>query len=269
MPKTIIKKGASKSLTTAVDTAMSQLEYNKKIQTAQPTSVFAKQEAQDYTTYEVQITMRDWIMGGIPQKVELIEGWLRKGMGVQSTEELRQQALVTLRQLFPDQVAEDMTFEQAVAVTKDIAESHTNSFKRSSSGFLYIESRQVKAMLKEAINIRFPKERVGHGKGAKKFSEERIFVSPDIISLGVKEPSGRHLFVGHVSDRLGERSTLTNYDYVKQPRLSFTVKVQSTAVSVLEPMWPLIWVTAEHNGLGALRSQGFGTFAVTKWERVK
>lgn len=238
-------------------------------ETLAPTSVFAEVESKDYTTYRAQLQINDWVMGGIPQKVELIEGWLRKGMGVESAEELRQQALKVMIELFPEQVTPGMTYEQAILVTKDLAEQHTNSFKRSPNGYLYIEGRQIKAMLKEAINIRFPKERVGHGKGAKKFSEERVFIEPDHISLGVKEPSGRHLFVGHVSDQRGERSTLTNYDFVKQPKINFLVKIQSTAVEVLEPLWPLIWITAEKNGLGALRSQGFGTFVVTAWDRVK
>lgn len=260
MPPTKVKAATKPA---NVDKAIKQA-----IATIAPKSVFAAVAAKDYTSYRVSLAFHSWIMGGVPQKIGIIEGWLRKGIGIDSDEELRQQALETLRQLFPDKVVPGMTYEEAVKVTEELAESHVNTFKRSNAGFLYVEGRQVKAMLKEALNIRYPKDRIGHGKGAKKFAEERFFIPAESISLGVKEPSGRHLFVGHVTDQRGERSTLTYYDYVERPTISFNLIVQSTAVDVLEPMWPLIWVTAENNGLGALRSQGFGTFSVTEWTKV-
>lgn len=268
MPTAIKRAKGAKALTAVMDDAIEDMKRRRESVTL-PSSIFKAERQEDFTTYKVTLSFDNWIMGGVPQRIDIIEGWLRKGIGVTDDEELKQKALETLRSLFPDKVVPGMTYEEAVEVTKELAEGHVNTFKRGTNGVLYIESRQVKAMLKEAINIRYPKERVAHGKGAKNFTAERVFVAPDIIELGVKQPSGRHLFVGHVTDQRGERSTLTYYDYVERPSLSFNVLVQSTAVDVLEKMWPFIWITAEKNGLGALRSQGFGTFAVTEWSKVK
>ena len=32
--------------------------------------------------------------------------------------------------------------------------------------------------------------------------------------------------------------------------------------------WAMIWTTGELQGLGASRSQGYGTYTVTKWEKT-
>jgi len=32
--------------------------------------------------------------------------------------------------------------------------------------------------------------------------------------------------------------------------------------------WADLWVHAQENGLGALRSQGFGRFFIQQWERI-
>ena len=32
--------------------------------------------------------------------------------------------------------------------------------------------------------------------------------------------------------------------------------------------WAALWLTAERQGLGASRSQGFGRFTVTQWDRI-
>lgn len=234
-----------------------------------PKSIFANYVAQDYTPYKTTIQINNWIMGGIPQRIDIIEGWLKKGLGIDAEEELRERAKRTAIELFPGLVTATMTYAQVEEIVNELAESHVNTFKRGPTGVLYIEGRQVKAALKEAINVRYPKERVGHGKGAKKFAEERVFVEEEVIPLGVSKPDGRHLFVGHVTDQRGERSTLTHYDYVVRPTLHFVVQVQSTAVEVMKDMWPYIWGTAEHIGLGALRSQGFGTFVVTEWKKLR
>ena len=33
--------------------------------------------------------------------------------------------------------------------------------------------------------------------------------------------------------------------------------------------WALLWLTGEQQGIGATRSQGYGRYEVTRWERIK
>ena len=237
-------------------------------------SVFAKERDEDYVRYRAEIKFEHWLMAGVPNQPDVIEAWMRTKAGITDTEELRQKTFEAALELFPDLVSPEMTYEQMVAATKQVADIKANVFKKTPSGELCIEERQIKAMLKEAVNIRFPKEGWGKTrKGPKNFLAERVFVAPRLIGLGRSEPDGRHMFVGHVSGPSGERSTLTHYDYADQPRLSFTVEILKDAEERggdwpgLKDKWPLIWVTAEHEGLGALRSQGFGRFVVTRWKR--
>ena len=35
-----------------------------------------------------------------------------------------------------------------------------------------------------------------------------------------------------------------------------------------DEQWGLLWTTAQKQGLGATRSQGYGRYVVTKWETV-
>ena len=91
--------------------------------------------------------------------------------------------------------------------------------------------------------------------------------------------------VGHVSDRNGPRSTLTNYMWVGQAGFDFQVMValdlasetprstRTTTTTTYRPhnwdaWWPRIWTLAQANGLGALRSQGHGTFELNRWDKL-
>ena len=218
----------------------------------------------------VQIALRDRIMGGIPRDPKVIEGWLRSKAGITADEELRVATVRTLRDLGVE-VAEGATYEQMREASAELAATlKTNCFKRGADGGLYIESRIVKAMIKESVAILYP------GGGANKWgptkkaprglTAERVFISPDRIDLGVGEPSGVQLFVGHPSGPSGNKPNLTYYEYVEQPVIDFEVMVAEDEIK--PEQCAMIWTHAEENGLGTLRSQGFGRFDVTRWERV-
>jgi hypothetical protein len=164
-------------------------------------------------------------------------------------------------------VSEDMSFEQLEELSKGLAaEKQTNGFKRGAEG-LYLETRAVKAGLKEWTNILYAGQRVGPTKkGPKSYTAERVFPVGDEIPLGRQEPDGVHLFIGHTSGPSGPKSNLTLYEYVQQPSIAFELLVAED--SIPHDWWPRIWPIGEENGLGALRSQGFGRFSVTHWERL-
>jgi len=153
------------------------------------------------------------------------------------------------------------------AVAPAVAEEkQTNGFKLDESG-LYLEARIIKSAIKENVNIRFASQRWGPTKkGPKSFAAERVFIDPARIYLDRAEPDGLELFLGHVSGPRGPQSTLTYYEYVEGPRISFEVSVEDDCIK--PEWWAEIWQSMQRNGLGALRSQGHGQFDIVRWERV-
>lgn len=219
-----------------------------------------------FVTYRATLTFRDKLMGGTPMNPKLIEGWLRSKMGVTDEDEV----FILMRRTLEDLGAElpaEPTVEDLIAASESLADvKQTNGFKRDDEG-IYIESRQVKAMLKEVTNILFAGDRWGKTrKGPKNFLAERVFVSPDHIHLDRPEADGVELFIGHVSGPSGPNSTVTYYQYAQQPVVTFDVLVTKDAEKEID--WPILWVHAQENGIGALRSQGHGRFDITGWEKV-
>lgn len=226
-----------------------------------------------FTTYTAQLKFRSRLMGGVPKNPKIIEGWLRSKAGIEQEEEIRRALLRTLLELGAE-VTPDMTFAELEEASEGLAaQRQTNGFKTGENG-LYIESRQVKAMLKESVNTLYPhgsgkwgsRKTVGKdgaekdtgGKGAKSFFAERVFVDPDHIYLGRSEPDGVELFIGHVMGPKGPQSTLTYHEYVERATIEFEVKVLRDEIR--REHWSDVWAHAQENGLGALRSQGFGRF---------
>lgn len=247
-----------------------------EVKTREAVSVFASHRDEVFAAYDVELVIDEKLIGGIPKDAKIVQGWLRSKAGVTEERELAQFAARTMREqgvdlgvspadlqaMNPDQIY-DLLDHVAEGYS---AEKSTTGFKQDENG-LYVEDRQVKAMLKEGINILYAGERWGRTKkGPKSFFTERVFVKPRRIHLGVMAPDGVETFVGHVSDKQGPRSTLGLHEFVEQPTLNFRLEVLHDEIK--HDVWPSLWLHAENNGLGALRSQGFGTFTTTKFERV-
>jgi hypothetical protein len=244
------------------------------------------------------IVSRGRILGGVPKNPELIEGWLRTKAGVTDQEELRQMMLRTLYDMGQD-VDSEWTFEQAVAASKKVASSkQTTGFKTDKSrdadgqhfdgNGIYLESRNVKAGLKENISILYAGERVGKtSKGAKNYAAERVFVAParlylrDVVAVPdekdlrgfryevrepKRDPDGIEMMIGHVSSPQGPRSTLTYHEFVENCAITFIVMVMEDSIDA--KWWPRIWTSYENNGIGACRSQGFGQFEIEQWDSL-
>lgn len=244
-----------------------------------PVSMFAKASAERYPRYGVSLTFIGNLAGGVPKSTSLIEGWLRSKMGVTDEQEMYRQVLLTMQSRFDVPIPEidellqkaEITapeYQTAVATAERVAEEDkTTGFKRDANGVLYVESRQIKAMLKENTSILFSDQRWGPTKkGARSYLTERVFVKPDRIPLGVTEPSEIHMQIGHVTGPQGKRSTLGYHEVVTGASIHFEVLVLDDAIK--SEWWNGIWPSAELNGLGALRSQGFGQFVVTAFERI-
>lgn len=225
-----------------------------------------------FTEYKVELQFREWYIGGTPKDPEVLESWLRTKTLVTQEEELAQMMARTLREQGYE-IEEDLTYEEVSEVVKTLAgEKRTNGFKFDDEG-IYIEDRTIKAALKECINILYAGTPMGKTrKGAKNFLAERVFVNPSRIRFldehdkVIREPHGKTRFIGHVTGPQGPRSSLTYHEYVEQGIIRFTVRVTDDAIP--HDYWPRIWRQMEENGLGSLRSQSFGRFVVTDWQKI-
>jgi len=235
----------------------------------QQKGVFAEIDAQLFTRFAVEVEFVDKVMGGVPQKPEIIESWLRTRITSGDTE-LRQQMLTTLAELGYE-FEPDMDYEQIVSAVKVMAqERNGNTFYRDANG-LYLGGYQVKAMLKESTAIMFPwdkgKNKWGAtGKTPKTFLAEHVFVDEHKVYLDRTEPDGTHTQIGHVNCPQGPRSTLTYVDYCDAPVIRFTLASLHDEVTVEQ--WGSILVCGQRQGLGALRSMSHGQFVVTGFERL-
>lgn len=231
-----------------------------------------------FTEIPVGLQFRDRVVGGTPKDPTIIEGWLRSKMGVSDKDEARYLLVQTLIQLGADLSPDEQDMKKIEAASKEIAaEKKTQGFKRNGNG-LYLEGRHIMAMLKESVSCLYTCEKWGgglkgkatkyQGKARRSFFVEHVFVKEPVISLGVDEPTGVELNIGHVDDgHGGTRATLSYYEYVIEPAIQFTVQVDRMAVAAItKDEWVEIWCHAQENGLGAMRSQGFGKFNITQWD---
>jgi hypothetical protein len=219
--------------------------------------------------YDAQIHVTD-LTGGFPLNSDVIEGWLKSKIA--DNDDLLQAAIAENMAAGADTVAvlgaQIKSPEDAVAV---LASSKSlKGFKRDEQG-LYVEGRQVKAMLKEAMSIAVQgghiKERdwgkASNKKWLKGFAAEHVQV-PDVrIYIGGAAVPGqpdeiRFDFV-HASGRHGFKQS----EIVWDAELNFTVE---TDYEFAPDFWKTVWIIAEQQGIGADRSQGQGRFVVTKWD---
>lgn len=229
------------------------------------TGIFDAADAEVFTKYRVNATFTHWVMGGIPQKPEIIEAWLRKRV-MGGDDELRTMLLKTLDDLNYDIPAEATHEEILEAIKTVAAQRNGNTFRRNGHG-LFLNDYQVKAMLKEATNILYAGERWGvTKKGPKSYLAERVFVDELQIPMGRNDPDGTHLQIGQVNGPKGPRSTLTYVDYCEQPDITFTVSSLHDCID--RDKWTELLVLSQRLGMGALRSLGYGTFKVTGFDKV-
>ena len=226
------------------------------------TSVFANYQQKAWP-YRFAGTMHiGTIAGGTPTDPKVAEGWLRTKLA--DSDDLIREAVATVM------AERGIPADEAVKEVDSL--KHLNGFKRDPEHGLYIEGRQLKASLKEAVSVAANAGKIttkGWGdpdndnylKGIKAWFPEHVFVLEDRLYLGVNQPTGiLHRFV-HTT-----RGTGIQYEeYVEDAKVSFTVV---TDHKFTDEQWAMIWLTGEQQGIGASRSQGFGRYEVTSWERL-
>lgn len=146
------------------------------------------------------------------------------------------------------------------------SQNHVVTFRRDPERGLWIGGYQLKAAIKEAANVaravgRLPARWGLTKKGIEGFVAEHVFVVEDRLYLGVDEPSGSvQRFV-----QTWRGSGISIQEYVEDAKLSATIE---TDHEFSEEEWAILWTTGERQGVGATRSQGFGRYYVTRWERL-
>lgn len=216
-----------------------------------------------YTRYRVAIETRERMDGGTPKDPKLIEAWVRGRTG--HDDELTQKQI---EEHLPD----------LPAAADEVAGGMWCGFKVHSpvegeDPRKYVETRQVKAMLRECATVlgitkkkRGSRQVIQHGfevKGAGLGS--RIYLNPK--NEGTSEGAI------HVMTPQGPRSALKRNDFVGEgTTLEFEVWVLKTAPQetrhIGESELLEMLALAQENGLGANRSQGCGKFDVTKFEKI-
>lgn len=216
--------------------------------------------------YEVTIYVEE-LVGGTPNNPNVAEGWLAKKLGVTADDQIRAAAVQVMVDLGITDLKE--------AIEKVKKERVVNGFKMDENG-LYLEGRCVKAAIREAVGVAVGAGKIeqrGWGKTNKwisGFVAEHIFVAQRRIYLGRTEPDGINQQFVH-----GPKGNSIKYEqYCTNVSLTFVVTTDidfngKDANGKQEyPFWPMLWTTGEKQGIGASRSQGFGTYVVTNWERV-
>jgi len=216
----------------------------------------------------VTLSLNARLIGGIPA--------VNLHNGEAGAEKSRDIMAVWLRKALADKMSEEeiealaaKTFDEAY---KEGEEESSTTFKTDETG-LYIEGRQVKAMLKEAGGrLGLGKSVKGERPSLKQDLHEALHVDEDAIHLmrdgqPLTVPDGCDARPIHVMTALGPRTSIKRTDYVEQPVITFTVRVLQN-VGVKEEHLMQILAFGQDLGLGADRSQGHGKFTVTAFERI-
>jgi hypothetical protein len=233
-------------------------ELIDRIQKGQPTvaSVFEQYRPTAYPyNFRIQLTV-PVIAGGTPSDPKVAEGWLKTKLGVDKEDVIREMVAEVM-------LDKGVDINEATKIVN--MNKHLNGFKRDPKNGLYIEGRQAKAAIKEAANVRWPKERWGPTrKGTLSFFAEHVFVPETRIYLNepVKgEPTGINQRFVHTFRGSG----IQYEEYVENAVLEFHV---TTDYDFSDKEWALLWLTGEQQGIGASRSQGYGKYEVTDWKAV-
>src|SRR5262245_43705432 len=105
-----------------------------------------------FARYRVTIRFQHRVMGGTPKDPKVIEAWIKPRMGVVEGEQLRVLVNRQLLELVHDLAEGAALDDRDAAIAATVADKSTNGFKRDADLGLYLESRTVKACLKENIN---------------------------------------------------------------------------------------------------------------------
>lgn len=241
-------------------------------------------------TYEATLRFVD-IAGGIPSDPKVAEGWIKSKVKDTSKDERIRQAVEEMM------VSRNLTEEQAIEELNK--KRNVNGFWRleddlkvngkvvGHKGQLYIEGRQVKAALKEAVSVALASGKLKSGnstKGGKESPTKWGLTGKGAISFFAEHlqvMTGQVLLFNEdwspVLDSTRIKQSFPVNPITRQTGIQYTEICEKVWAKVVvtsdwdltEEQWATIWVTGNLQGLGASRSQDHGRYEVMKWERLE
>ena len=205
--------------------------------------------SESFTEYQVRL-MLEKIAGGIPKHPSIIEGWINAKNKNKS--ELQKTALV------------NATLEELPAMANEELAKSWCGFKSDEHG-LYLESRNVIAMMKEGANV--CKDIIKIKQMKAKLVERVFLVDRKVYLGGKKEPDG--FDERPVSTWQG--SALKRTDYVENCEIAFRIKILNDPGANKIPAKALkqVFEYGQDGGLGASRSQGYGQYQLLEFQEVE
>lgn len=215
------------------------------------------------------------LVGGAPSDPNVARGWLETKLKGTTTEEQVQRMvseLMLARKISADEALDEVNKTKNLNGFKRDSELDSLDLPTGMDGVLYYEGRQLKAALKEAVSVAVAAGKLrqqGWGTTRKWLSgyfPEHVFVQEeklylhDLRGTPIVEPSD--ILQQFVHTRFG--SSIQYQEYVTNAKFNFTIVTDHLFT---DTEWAMIWTTGEMNGLGASRSQGYGTYKVTRWEK--
>ncbi len=221
---------------------------------------FVTRRAQLNTLYRCTLQFCNRVYGGIPAVPND-----DKGHNI-----LRAWVLSQAKDL-PEEEVEARVAQTIQERLEETEDKITQTFKLTPEGYLCLEGRQAKAMLKETAS------RLGIGK-QKLMAEfrEAVHVDEELIALTrcqeipaltdfYVEPDGYKVSAVHVQTPQGPRTALKRSAYLVKPYLSFTIRRLTGSRITKEHLIDCL-TFGQDIGLGAMHSQGEGKFEVFLFE---
>lgn len=231
--------------------------------------VFSKYDNEAFPyRFQAQLSLKT-LVGGVPSDPKVAEGWLKSKLQ-ENDDRIREMVAQVM-------LERNVSADEAAQVVNDL--KNLNGFKRDANGALFVEGRQVKAAMKEAVSCAVAAKKLdmtGWGSTRKwltNFFPEHAFVTEETIYIMQLDPETKELV--HVKAPTGiyqqfvhthRGSSIQYQEYVANAVVEFTVISDWPFTS---RDWAMIWTSGEQQGLGASRSQGYGKYDVTAWNKVE
>ena len=242
-------------------------------------------------SFLVELEFNDGVLGGNPKHPDVfrmhIESRLRReakaaqkrGDTPPSEERIQEIIARSMAEMFGENVEETIANEQ---------EKNHTTFKYNEFG-PYIETRQIKAMLREMMSTlgitmskRGSKQTYQHLLAVQACDEEgQPFEGELMNQLNferyddiVEEVDDHVVMCAHVIGPQGPRSCIKHHDRICNAKVRFLIRApadmpKSRATAVIRDKEIIKMLAhAQNDGLGASRSQGYGKFTIVRLERL-